>query len=236
MGNIAAKRGYLQKDDRYFSAAACKTLRDASDHVRYLINHGYGLKQATTFVGDHFQLSDRQRMAIMRSVDTDEQLARRRAKEVSLEELRGHAVWVDGFNTIITLEVMLSDSTLLSCMDGTIRDLAYLRGTYRIIPATAKAVRLFFDVLRNKGVGSATILLDRPVSNSGRLRKLVNDFGAAYPFALDVRLEDGVDRLLYGKERVISTDSVVLDRCVSWVNLARSCLERRGVHAIEVWS
>ena len=38
---------------------------------------------------------------------------------------------------IITLEVMLSDSILFDGMDGTIRDLAAVRGTYRIIPETA---------------------------------------------------------------------------------------------------
>ena len=54
-------------------------------------------------------------------------------------------VWIDGFNTVITLEVMLSDSILFSCADGTIRDLAALRGTYRIIPETQKAVEILFD-------------------------------------------------------------------------------------------
>ena len=232
---MQAKRGYVPKDERYFSADAREILRVASRHIRYLINNWYGLKQASTFVGDHFQLSERQRMALMRSVATDDQLSCRRAKEVPMEELRGRDVWVDGFNAIITLEVMLSDSTLLACMDGTIRDLAALRGTYRIIAVTADAIRLLCDVLCDAGVRSMTILLDRPVSNSGRLRELLYDLGETYPLVLDVRVEDGVDRLLYGKENVISSDSVVLDRCASWVNLARRCLERKSGRAIEIW-
>ena len=232
---MQARRGYLPKDDRYFSSKALATLREASEHVRYLIDHGYDLKQASTFVGDHFQLADRQRMAIVRSVATDAQLQGRRTKEVAVEDLRDREVWIDGFNTIITLEVMTCDSTLLACMDGAVRDLAALRGTYRIIPETADVIRLLFDVLEDVRVCRATILLDEPVSNSGRLKALLAEVGEAYPFALDVRVLGGVDRMLYGKENVVSSDSVVLDRCVSWVNMVRHCMDLRHGQAIRVW-
>ena len=129
---------------------------------------------------------------------------------------------------------MLADSTLLSCMDGAIRDLASLRGTYRLIPATTDAARLLFDVLQDAGVQTVTILLDQPVSNSGRLKELLDDVGSAYSFALDTRVQGGVDRSLFGKEHVISSDSVVLDHCASWVNLTRHCMETRGMHGLEL--
>lgn len=232
---MQAKRGYIPKDERYFSREALEVMRTASRHICYLINNGYGLKQASTFVGDHFQLAERQRIALTRSVATDEQLAGRRAKEVPVRQLGGRNVWIDGFNTIITLEVMLSDSILLSCMDGAIRDLASLRGTYHIIPQTSEAIQLLFDVLRDAGVKSATILLDKPVSNSGRLKQLIDSVGASYRFALDARLEDAVDSKLYGLECVISSDSIVLDKCASWVNLGRHCLDLTGRQAIRVW-
>lgn len=232
---MQAKRGFVPKDERYFSPTALETLRKASRHVKYLIDNGYDLKQASTFVGDHFQLSERQRIAIMRSVATDEQLADRCAKELPIDRIGGSEVWIDGLNTIITLEVMLADSTLLSCMDGAIRDLASLRGTYRLIPETADAARLLFDVLRDAGVQAVTILLDQPVSNSGRLKALLDEVGSVYPFSLDVRVQGGVDRSLFGKEHVISSDSLVLDHSSSWVNLARRCMELRGKQAIRVW-
>ena len=87
-------------------------------------------------------LSERQRLAVMRSLATKEQLEKRRQSEKMISEFSGQDVWIDGFNTVITLEVLQSDSILFECMDGTIRDLAALRGTYRIIPETeaAKAV------------------------------------------------------------------------------------------------
>lgn len=232
---MQAKRGFVPKDERYFSLASLEVLRTASQHVTYLIDNGYDLKQASTFVGDHFQLSERQRIAIMRSVATHEQLADRHAKEVPIERLGGTAVWIDGLNTIITLEVMLAGSTLLSCMDGAVRDLASLRGTYRLIPETTEAAQLLFDVLQSADVQTVTILLDQPVSNSGRLKGLLDEMGKDHSFELDVRVQGKVDQALFGKEYVISSDSVVLDHCASWVNLTRRCMEMKGRQAIRVW-
>lgn len=45
-----------------------------------LFNEGYDLKQATVFVGNHFLLSERQRLAIMRSIATDRNLMERKRK------------------------------------------------------------------------------------------------------------------------------------------------------------
>lgn len=230
-----AKRGYVPEDERNFSPSAMKVLRTASGHVEYLINEGYDLKQATTFVGNHFLLSERQRLAVMRSLATAEQLAMRKAKLLTAAEAAGRDVWIDGFNTVITLEVLKCDSILFSCMDGTVRDLASLRGTYRIIPETEDAVRLLFDSLEEMEIRSATVLLDQPVSNSGRLKALFAGLAADYPFDLDIQIQKDVDRELYEKENVISSDSIILDRCLSWINLAALCMERQNRQGLRVW-
>ena len=226
-----AKRGYVPEDERNFSISALETMRIASRHINYLINEGYDLKSASTFVGNHFLLSERQRLAIVRSLATKEQLETRSRKEKET----GAEVWVDGFNMMITLEVLCCDSILLTCLDGTIRDLAALRGTYRIIPETTDAISMLLDVLLEAGAESIHILLDEPVSNSGRLKALIADIGEKYPFTMDIRIRKDVDRELYGEENVITSDSVILDNCKSWINLTPGCLERHGVRALKVW-
>ena len=230
-----AKRGFVPEDVKNFSPQALEIMRTASRHVCYLVNEGYDLKQATTFVGNHYLLSERQRLAIMRSVATQAQIENRQKKQVPMTALSGTEVWIDGFNTIITLEVLLSDSILFSCMDGTIRDLAALRGTYRLIPETEGAIRILFDLLREAGVSKVNILLDQPVSNSGRLKTRMAEIGEEYPFTLDIRILREVDRELYGKENVITSDSIILDHCLSWVNLTAECLARLHVEAKRVW-
>lgn len=231
-----AKRGYVPEDERNFAPEAIHTMQTASRHVRYLINEDYDLKQASTFVGNHFLLSERQRLAIMRSLATDEQLAVRQSRQVQISDLEGKEVWIDGFNTIITLEVMLSEGILFECMDGTIRDLAALRGTYRLIPETSEAVRMMLQALQKARISKATILLDEPVSNSGRLKALIADIREEFGFELDIQILRDVDRSLYGRENVITSDSVILDHCVSWVNLAAECGKEKEAQCIRVWA
>lgn len=230
-----AKRGYVPEDERNFSSEALETMKTASRHISFLINEGYDLKQATTFVGNHFLLSERQRLAIMRSLATDMQLRDRKDRQVQLSEAAGKEVWIDGFNIIITLEVMLSNSILLNSMDGTIRDLAALRGTYRLIPETNDAIRLIFTVLRDAGVRKVNILLDEPVSNSGRLKARIADIAEEYIFELDIRILREVDRVLYEKENVITSDSIILDHCSSWINLAAQCPVLKKTGLFKVW-
>lgn len=230
-----ARRGYVPDDGRNFSPEAIAKMRTACRHVFYLINEGYDLKQATVFVGNHFLLSERQRLAMMRSLATEKQLADRESRRIAETELSGRDVWIDGFNTVITLEVLLSDSILFACMDGAVRDLAALRGTYRIIPETAGAVRMLFDTLQEAKIRSATVLLDEPVSNSGRLKALIADVGEDYPFGLDIQIQKDVDRTLYEKENVVTSDSVILDHCRSWINLTAKCMEKLGRQGLRVW-
>ncbi len=228
-----AKRGYVPEDDRNFSKESLTKMRTASRHVLYLINEGYDLKQATTFVGNHFILSERQRLAIARSVSADEQLNARKNKET--ESAEGSEVWIDGFNTIITAEVLLSDSILFEGMDGTIRDLAALRGTYKIISETRVAAEMIFDELSEMKVSAVHILLDEPVSNSGRLKTLLAEIGEKYNLNLDIRIIRDVDRELYKKENVITADAIILDNCISWVNLMKRIIKRHEINILKVW-
>jgi hypothetical protein len=76
------------------------------------------------------------------------------------------------------------------------------------------------------------------VSNSGRLKVLIADIweNGAYPFALDIQILRDVDRALYGKDFVITSDSIILDHCASWANLTAECVGRKGKQGIWVWS
>jgi len=228
-----AKRGYVPEDDMNFSEASIKDMRSASRHLCYLINEGYDLKQVSTFVGNHFMFSERQRLALMRSVATKEQLKVRKEKEKN--RVFGEEVWIDGFNIIITLEVMLSDSILFLCQDGTIRDLAALRGTYRIIPETEKAIEILLGTLEDLGAENIYILLDEPVSNSGRLKSLIAEIADNYKIPLDIQVLKAVDKELWGKENVITSDSIILDHCKSWFNLMDNCVKKQNIRPLQVW-
>lgn len=121
-------------------------------------------------------------------------------------------------------------------MDGAIRDLASLRGTYRLIPETFGAISLLLSALRKTGVQRAVLLLDAPVSNSGRLKSAIAAVAEAEtcPVQLDIRVQKDVDRELYDCRHVITSDSVILDHCRSWVNLTELCL-KASTPVLQIW-
>lgn len=229
------KRGSAVGDEKEFSAESIRKLKKAASHIRYLVNEGYAMKSASVFVGNHFLLSERQRLALMRSISPDEQLRLRQEKECAADELCGRTVHIDGFNTVITLEIALCQSLLLQCMDGTIRDLAGLRGTYRLIEETPQAVRIIADTLEDLKVQKAVFYLDAPVSNSGRLKSLIADVWEDFDMELDIQVINDVDRTLEEKDYVITGDAIILDKCKSWFNLVCFCMEKTKAVPVKVW-
>lgn len=213
------RRGYTPEDEKDFAGPAILTLRQAARDMGFLLDRGYPSGSAATFVGDHYRLSARQRVALRRVVSSGEAVAGRAAKRVELNDLAGGTVHVDGFNAVIMLEVALSGSPVLKCMDGTYRDLAGLRGTYRIIGKTGIAVRMIVSALQGRRIGRAVFWLDAPVSNSGRLKALIAGIAGEAGLDAGVEVINNVDRTLYGLPNVVTGDSVILDKCPGWVNL-----------------
>lgn len=213
------RRGYEPKDAVEFGPKALQKLNAAAQELVFLMNRGYDTKTASTFIGNHHLLSERQRLALARIISAREALKTREEKRLASPP---ESLVLDGFNTIITLEVALSGSLLLEGMDGTIRDLAGLRGSYRIVDKTVRAVELLLNRLDTLGVREALFFLDRQVSNSGRLRALLLE--SEHAVRVQVELHPGVDGQLSRMKNVVTTDAIILDKCESWYNLNRNLI------------
>lgn len=155
---------------------------------------------------------------MVRGISRYDDVIKRKSKEITnlsnIEE-----VHIDGFNTIITLEVALSNSLIIKSMDETIRDLAGLRGTYSVIEKTEVAIKLICEFLLEHKIKKAIFYLDKPVSNSGRLKMKILEILEGLEFQIEVWNIDNVDSVLKSKENVVSSDAIILDNCISWINL-----------------
>jgi len=211
------RRGFIPTDIKEFDPKNTELLRQVQMDIYYLINRGYEINRCVTFVGNRFGLSKRQRMALVRSTSKESDIKNRFEKREN--GLAGKTIHIDGFNLIIPLEIALSNSTLLHCMDGTVRDLAGLHGTYRIIDKTSEAIRLINQKLTQLNIEKAVFYLDAPVSNSGRLKEHILEQSSDMSFQTEVNLIYKVDQTLYEKEYVVTGDAIILDHCKSWVNL-----------------
>lgn len=218
------RRGYSPKDHLEFGKSEKEKMKRAAEEICYFLNRGYDIKSCTTYVGNHHLLSERQRLALQRSLAPKALLDERMRKEI-LRNTSMDRVHIDGFNTIITLEVAFSNCLLVRGMDTAIRDLAGLRGTYRIVDKTKMAIDGILNALDRLKIGEAVFYLDRPVSNSGRLKQYILQLSEEYKTGVQVEVIDDVDRTLYDREGVITSDAVILDKSRSWYNLNRYIIQ-----------
>ena len=220
-------RGRHPKDDVLFREEALPALRAAVHDLSWMISRGYAEKAAVKLVGDHYQLTARQRTALQRAACSDAARLRRRRHEAPAEAIAGEALLIDGYNLLITVESALSGGVLIRGRDGCVRDMASLHGSYRKVEETLPAARRIGATLAALAPGAVRWRFDAPVSNSGRLRALLLEESARHAWDWQVELIHRVDQTLAQADAiVISSDSWVLDRAARWTNFAAYLVDR----------
>ncbi len=226
MPDKRSHRGPHPSDKQLFAQSKLPDLRVALTDYSLLLTKGYAEKSALKLVGDKFSLTERQRLAVMRSACSDQQLASRKQRRLELQKLTGRSVAVDGYNALITIEAAISGAVLLKGRDGSYRDLASIHGTYRKVDETIPAVQLIGTFLHQSGAGEVLWLLDSPVSNSGRLKTLIGKLARENNWNWQIELIISPDAELKKTDSiVVSSDSVVLDTCKTWVNLVAEIIK-----------
>jgi hypothetical protein len=214
-------RGAHPDDAQLFSPVERARLLPASEEIVWLLGRGYPIESTLALVGGHHQLTARQRLALGRSLSSEATRDARAARAVARDAVAGRVLSIDGFNLIITVEVALSGGLVLDGFDGTVRDLAGLRGSYHTVEETDQALIEIGVQLERLRPAATAWLLDAPVSNSGRLRARILDAARAWPCPTTVELVANPDPILATRADVVTADGAILDRAQSWVNLAR---------------
>ena len=221
-------RGPHPSDVKLFSPAMLTDLRAAITDYSLLLTKGYAEKSTLKLVGDRFALTERQRLAIMRSACSDRHLTGRQKTEVKIGNLANQPIAIDGYNLLITVEAAMSGGVIFKGRDGCFRDLASIHGTYRRVTETIPAIKLIGDFLKQISVTKILWLLDSPVSNSGRLKTIIGELAKENNWDWEIELSISPDARLIKIDSVAATsDSVILDRCKRWVNLAREIIEQK---------
>lgn len=219
-------RGAHPSDASSFAEKHWPALRAAVSDVSWLMSRGYTADAGIKLAGDHYRLRGRQRNAVLRCTCTERNNDARRLKKSPAVDLSGKKLLIDGFNLLITIEAALSGGLILEGMDGCYRDLARVHGSYRKVEETIPALLLIGRFLQKKKAGPVVWVLDKPVSNSGSLSRLILETAEANNWPWSVELHRKADDVLKAAEDfVASSDSVVLDEVKRWVNLAREIIE-----------
>ena len=220
-------RGPHPRDAELFAPDAWPRLRAAVRDYSWLLTRGYAEPSALKLVGDHYGLEQRQRMAVARSSCSDNALELRTARQVGGSSVAGAAIRIDGFNLLTTIEVALSGGVVLAARDGCFRDIAGVHGTYRKVDETRPAILLAGNVIESLRPKQVAWYLDSPVGNSGRLKALLLEVARERGWAWSAQtVPDPDGPLAESADIVVTADSMILDRCVAWFNLAREVITR----------
>jgi hypothetical protein len=224
-------RGPHPEDARLFDAAAQARLCAAAGDFCWLLSHGYPHDSSLKLVGDRYDLLARQRTAMSRCCCSEAEASRRRNCQVSAQQLSGAALWLDGYNVLTTIEAALAGGVILAACDGTYREMASMHGSYRKVAETLPALELLGQTIAAYRVAQCRWFLDRPVSNSGRLKGIIENMAATHGWPWQVELVADPDKVLANPAAteqprqpgiiVATADSAILDRCPAWFNLAR---------------
>jgi len=222
MARHQTHRGLAPQDERLFATRQLPALRAAAADLCWLLDRGYASRSAIELVGNRHNLTSRQRNAVARYACSDEDVQRRRQLRVEPAQLAGHELWLDGYNVLTVLESALAGGIVLLCRDGCCRDIAGIHRRYRKVSETLPVLRLVGEAASARGVTCCRWWLDKPVSNSGRLKAAILEDAGEAGWKMEVELTFSPDHVLSHTSEIIATsDGIVLDRCQRWVNLAR---------------
>jgi hypothetical protein len=217
--------GPAQEDAELFGANALPGLRTAIDELAWLLDRGYAESSSLALVGNRHELRVRQRTALMRCVCRAAQLERRRTHRLGFAAVAGRPIAIDGFNVLIAVESALAGGVLLRGRDRMIRDMASIHGSYRRNEQTLAASEAIGEQLEALGASSITWLLDRPVSNSGKLKAALAELAEQRGWAWSIELDPDPDRRLIAFDGVVATgDAWILDNAAGFVDLAAAAI------------
>jgi hypothetical protein len=213
-------RGQHPNDTKIFAPKWYPIFKEAVDDLCYLLSRGYGGNSSVEIVGNRYKLNKRQRMTVSRIAAREEEVLHRKSKEISIGNLVGKTVEIDGFNLLILLENALSGAYVFKCRDGTYWDISSVHGSYKRVTKTELAIEMVGDILQKLQVGKVKWLLDSPVSNSGKLLAFLAELSERKSYDWDMELVFDPDKVLAVSEFVVVTsDGEILDSAKAWVNL-----------------
>lgn len=219
MPDTRSHRGPGPEDERLFCVATHGVLLQATRDLGWLLTRGYAIRSANELVGNRYELAARQRLAVARCACSERSAKDRASRKASSEDLRGEELWIDGLNVLTAIEVALAGGVVLVGQDGCCRDVAGIHRQYRKVGETLHALRFIAELTKRWGVSKCRWWLDKPVSNSGRLKSVILNTAAELGCDWEAELVYSPDSVLSKTTHVVaSADSVILDRCGRWTN------------------
>lgn len=231
-------RGKEASDDVLFGALKMQSkLKEAVADMHYFLSRGYGEKATLALVGNRYRLNSRQQQAVRGMSASQNQIEIRKSKEVKSNDLEGKEIIIDGFNVLILLESILSNAYVFQGLDGFIRDLSSVYGTYKKVKQTPQAIEIIADCFIKEKIAKAYWLFDKPVSNSGQLKQLIEQTALEKGYNWEVELVNNPDKIIAESDLIaVTSDAWILDNSPANFNLIANVLAHLDIQETIIYS
>ncbi|MFB9076616.1 DUF434 domain-containing protein [Flavobacterium procerum] len=225
-------RGKEASDDTLFGTEKIQLkLKEAVTDMHYFLSRGYGEKATLALVGNRYRLNSRQQQAVRGMSASQSQIENRQSKEIQSFDLEGKEIAIDGFNALILLESILSNAYVFKGQDGFIRDLSSVHGTYKKVIQTSQAIEMIAAFFKKEKIKTFYWFFDKPVSNSGRLKKMIEEIALENQYDWQVELVYNPDKIIAESNKIaITSDAWILDNASANFNLMKYILSEMNVN------
>lgn len=225
-------RGKEASDDDLFGTEKIQLkLKEAVTDLSYFLSRGYGEKATLALVGNRYRLNSRQQQAVRGMSASQSQIEDRQSKEIQSSDLEGKEIAIDGFNALILLESILSNAYVFKGQDGFIRDLSSVHGTYKRVKQTSLAIEMIADFYIKEKIKTIYWFFDKPVSNSGRLKKMIEEIALENQYDWKVELVYNPDKVIAESNWIaVTSDAWILDNASANFNLMKYVLSQMTVN------
>ncbi len=211
-----------------------RKVKEAIRDLRYLLDRGYPRDSAVEFVTNHYRLRLGQRHLLARCVFSHSEIIRHRGKSISMSEVRGQKLGIDGYNVLITVESILTKKQVIRCDDGFIRDLRAIFGKYRMTRSTRRALAELLQVVSDVRPRETVILFDQQVSRSGELAAMAREVLAQLGLRGDARTAVGTDAKVRGFDVAASSDRAIIERARAVWDIPAAVVRRRSAKVVDL--
>jgi len=209
-------------------------LRKAVHDLRYLLDQGYPRESAVNFVANHYRLPLGERHLLARCVFSRGEIAIHKSKVISGKKVNGKHLGVDGYNTLITLESILTGKQVVRCDDGYIRDLRAIFGKYKLSRATDRALAELLEILGRARPRDVVVLFDKQVSRSGELAGATRRGLKKFGLKGNSRATSGVDFKLRAFDVVASSDRAIIWRAKAVLDIPADVVAKKAIKVLDL--
>lgn len=214
-------RGKIANDENDFGdPKQVIKIKEAIVDLSHLLSRGYPEKSSLALVGSRYRLNARQQRAIQGMSASNDQIEFRNKNSLKERDINGKNLIIDGFNVVILLESLLSLAYIFKGVDNFYRDLSSVHGTYKKVQQTTRVIELIAHFYKESQPNKLHWIFDKPVSNSGRIKKMIEEFANNENLNWEVTLDFNPDKFIVeSNEIAISSDAWILDNTNKNYNL-----------------